>query len=331
MRESFAVHDVVAAPGETTTGHCRVDLGVAEVSIPVAVVNGAAPGPVLSVTAGIHGGEYVSILAVRRFVAELDPATMSGTVLASLLSSPVAFERRQEFVNPLDGSNLNRSFPGSPDGTPTQRLADWLWTSVISRGNAYVDCHCGDLPEVLQAFAGVDLTGTEPLDTTALDLASCFSVERIIAEPATSGTTTSAAARAGIPAVLIEVGGRGLWATDEVDRQLTGLRAVAERLGILAGDSTVVRRRLPVFEVAADVKADVGGLWFPAVSPGDRVAAGATLGVVEDIFGAALSTVTSPVDGVYVYGLASLAVRPGDYLACLVRETSQQQPVERTS
>ncbi len=217
---------------------------------------------------------------------------------------------------------------------------------MISRGDAYVDCHCGDLPEVLQGFAGVEVTGVESVDGAAVDLANCFDVERIIAESPTGAvgprTTTATAARAGIPAVLIEFGGRGQWAEDEVDRQLTGLLVVA-RLGIRR---VMMRRRpgrrlrrrlrrplwpragrparpaLPVYEVAADVIAEVGGLWFPAVSPGDAVTVGTMLGTVQDIFGNTIAAVIAPADGVYVYGLASLAVRPGDYLACLVRPAS---------
>jgi hypothetical protein len=176
---------------------------------------------------------------------------------------------------------------------------------------------------VLQGFAGVEGTGVDSVDGAALDLANCFDVERIIVESPTGAvgprTTTATAARAGIPAVLIEFGGRGMWAENEVDRQLTGLRAVAARLGILPGQQAVDRPGLPQYEVAADVIAEVGGLWFPAVSPGERVPVGTTLGTVEDIFGATLATIASPAEGEYVYGLASLAVRPGDYLACVVR------------
>src|SRR6185437_15070615 len=103
-----------------------------------------------------------------------------------------------------------------------------------------------------------------------------------------------------IPAVLIEVGGHGQWAADEVDRQLSGLRRVAARLGI-TGDTAAAAgtRSTPVCEVVADVTAESGGLWFPAVSPGDTVAAGATLGVIEDIFGATATTVTAPAEGTY--------------------------------
>ena len=83
-------------------------------------------------TAGIHGAEYVSIAALRRVAMTLDPATMTGTLVASLISNPAAFAARSIYVDPLDGRNLNRSFPGDPKGAPTERLAAWLYANVIA-------------------------------------------------------------------------------------------------------------------------------------------------------------------------------------------------------
>jgi uncharacterized protein len=135
MQSTFNLGTLEAEPGKTTSGYCEADLGTRTLPIPVAVVNGAEPGPVLAVTAGIHGGEYVPILAARRFLEALDPTALRGTVIVVLQASPLAFRERIAFVNPLDGENLNRSFPGDADGTPTQRLAGWLWENVISRGD----------------------------------------------------------------------------------------------------------------------------------------------------------------------------------------------------
>jgi predicted deacylase len=114
----YVLAGLQAPPGTQVRDHCPVSLGEATVRLPVAITHGAEPGPVLAVTAGIHGGEYVPMVAVRQFIRDLDPARMRGTVVACLQSSPVAFEQRSAFVNPLDGQNLNRSFPGDPAGGP---------------------------------------------------------------------------------------------------------------------------------------------------------------------------------------------------------------------
>ena len=154
---SYALGDLQARAGSQVRGYCPANLGTTTVSLPVVITHGSAPGPVLAITAGIHGGEYVPIVAVRQFVRGLDPAQMRGTIVACLQSSPAAFQQRSAFINPIDGQNLNRSFPGDPQGGPTARLAAWLWENLLARADYYVDCHCGDLPETLDPFTSVSL------------------------------------------------------------------------------------------------------------------------------------------------------------------------------
>jgi predicted deacylase len=310
-RTPYVVGELSAQPGTQVRGYCAVSLGTVSVSLPIAITHGVEPGPVLAVTAGIHGGEYVPMVAVRQFIRDLDPARMRGTVVASLQSSPVAFEQRSAFVNPLDGQNLNRS----------ARLAAWLWASVLSRADYYVDCHCGDLPEILDSFAG---TGTGPdgiVSDQSLAVAGCFDVARLMVER-TEGSTVVQAARAGIASALVEVGGQGRWTRAEADVQRFGLLRVAALAGLVvdgAGGAGGGRRPLPRYEDAADVLCDRAGLWFPEVPPGSAVAEGARLGRLEDPFGDEVTEVLAPTSGVLLYGLGSLAAVPGDLLASIAR------------
>jgi predicted deacylase len=89
-----------------------VDVRVATFEVPVAIVHGSRPRPRLSVTAGIHGAECVSMAALREVVLGLDPSAFAGSLVAALTASPAAFAARTIYVNPLDGLNLNRRFPG---------------------------------------------------------------------------------------------------------------------------------------------------------------------------------------------------------------------------
>jgi uncharacterized protein len=317
---SYAVGDLVAAAGSQARGNCLVSLGTAAVSLPVVITHGSTPGPVLVLTAGIHGGEYVPIVAVRQFVRGLDPTQMRGTIVACLQSSPVAFQRRSAFVNPLDGQNLNRSFPGDPVGGPTARLAAWLWENLLARADYYIDCHCGDLPEVLDPFTGVSPGPDGVVSERARALADCFDVARLIVDRL-EGSTIRAAALAGIPAALVEVGGQGGWSQQEVDVQAHGLRRAAALAGILpTGEGT--RPHLPLFEDAAVVLSDRPGLWFPEVAVGTSVTKGIRLGRLEDAFGDEVQQILAPVTGVLIYGLGSLAAVEGDLLASIARPVS---------
>jgi hypothetical protein len=257
------------------------------------------------------------MVAVRQFIRDLDPTRMRGTVLACLQSSPVAFEQRSAFVNPLDGQNLNRSFPGDPLGGPTSRLAAWLWQNVLARADYYVDCHCGDLPEALDSFAGVGAGPDGMVSAQARAVADCFDVARLIVDR-TRGSTIFQAALAGIAAALVEVGGQGRWTQAEADVQRQGLLRVAALAGILEADGHA-RSHLPLFEDAADVLSDRHGLWFPGVEVGISVVQGARLGRLEDAFGDTVWEVLSPAAGVLTYGLSSLAAAPGDLLASIAR------------
>jgi uncharacterized protein len=113
-RLPLVVAGLTAAPGERTTGSIELDLGTATVSVPIVLINGAADGPQVGITAGIHGAEYVSIAALRRVAMELDPAAVSGSIVAVLTANPAAFAARSIYVNPLDGRNLNRTLPPGP-------------------------------------------------------------------------------------------------------------------------------------------------------------------------------------------------------------------------
>ena len=317
---SYALGDLQARAGSQVRGTCLVSLGTSTVSLPVVITHGAAPGPVLAITAGIHGGEYVPIVAVRQFVRGLDPRQMRGTIVACLQSSPVAFQQRSAFVNPLDGQNLNRSFPGNPLGGPTARLTAWLWENVLARADYYVDCHCGDLPEALDPFTSVSPGPDDVVSERSRAMADCFDVPRVIVSRL-EGSTVRTAALAGIPAALVEVGGEGRWRQAEADVQREGLRRVAALAGILPAEEGA-RPPLPVFEDAVDVRSERHGLWFPEVAVGTSVAEGTRLGRVEDAFGDVVHEVLAPVTGVLVFGLSSLAAAQGDLLAAMAQPAS---------
>jgi len=113
QRTPFAVGTASAAPGQKATGYLEVPAGVdAGTNIPVVVVNGAKPGPVLALVTGAHGTEYVSVIAVEKLIVDLDPANISGTVILIPLVNIASFEQKVPHVNPIDNKSMNRFYPG---------------------------------------------------------------------------------------------------------------------------------------------------------------------------------------------------------------------------
>ena len=307
-----------AGPGQRVSGLVEVDLGPARVSIPLVLLNGARTGRRVGITAGIHGAEYVSIAALREVVLDLDPADLAGSIVAVLTANPAAFAARSIYVNPLDGRNLNRVFPGDPVGTASQRLARWIDEQVIAGSDLFIDMHCGDMNEALVSFTGMELTGDAEVDSLSRRVAEAYGLDFLVIGPLPGSTTTAAATR-GIAAVLGEVGGRGQWPADDVVRHGAGLRRALVAAGVLspsqatgpAGTSSVLLTQ------EAWLRSEVSGYWHPQVAVGDTVSAGQHLGEVRDPFGAVLQAVPAPIGGVVLFLVTSLAMNSGDPLLAI--------------
>src|SRR6202158_4360466 len=107
----FTVGPASAAPGEKSSGTLEVPAGIdAATSIPVVVVNGAKPGKVLALVSGAHGTEYVSIIAIEKLIAVLDPAQVTGTVILVPRINIPSFEQKVPHVNPIDNKSMNRFY-----------------------------------------------------------------------------------------------------------------------------------------------------------------------------------------------------------------------------
>src|SRR5215468_7589896 len=212
----------------------RRTVDLAGLNVPVVEVTGTDDGPRLTVIAGVHGCEYASMAAVRQWCASLAGRELRGRVTVVPVLNLPAFAARSPFVEPEDGKNLNRCFPGDPNGTLADRLAHATFTKLISGSDALIDAHCGDLPEALEPFA---LYEAGPSEDKAREIAVAYGLGYVIRqEPgpgrAVGGTTSAAAAEIGIPAIIAEAGGCGLVEQTAVDLHLRGLDRVLATLGM---------------------------------------------------------------------------------------------------
>jgi len=316
-RPPLLLGPLTAPAGSRLTDLVPIHLGGdLAVELPVAIVHGANAGPRVAVTAGIHGAEYVSIAALREVVLGLDPALVHGSIVAVLTASPAAFAARSIYVNPMDGLNLNRQFPGKVDGTPTERLARWLTDHVIAGSDVFVDMHCGDMNEALVSFTGIEDTGDAAVDDRSRDLAEAYGLRYLLIGPS-PGTTTTAAAALGVPAVLAEVGGQGRWPSEDVALHAAGLRRLLQAAGAIDDAPTEPHFETETLRTEAWMRATTTGYWHAAVEVGDRIERGTVVGEVRDAFGAVLEAPIAPVDGVVIFLVTSLAMNAGDPLLAL--------------
>lgn len=306
-RTSFC--DLRPAPGRTASGFVGVP-GVEPVwEMPAWVVHGAQEGPTLAITAGVHAAEYPPIAAATRFARELDPALLRGTVVVVPLVNRPGFFARSLYVNPVDGQNLNRSFPGRPDGLPSERVTNFLMSELIQGSDAYLDLHCGDLVEALEPFGSYRLTGDSAIDERSRRLVEAFGLPHIVvrASDDLTGTSYAAAAVAGVPSALAEIGQQGIFDEVSVAGHLAGLRNVLVTLGMVDGE--LASTPAPTWhDRSAWLRASADGMWLPTVKAGDEVTAGEEVGEFQDLFGERIERMQAPASGVVLFLVTSLAV-----------------------
>jgi uncharacterized protein len=290
--------------GKTHRGFLSPDIGHA-VEIPYIIVKGSRPGPTLLVTAGIHGAEYASIEAANR-IALIKPELVSGTLVVLPVVNTVSFFARSIYITPLDQKNLNRMFPGDPKGSFTQRLAYWLMETFIRKSDAHLDLHGGDMIEALTPFT-IYAENHAPSEA----LAKAFGIELLVTSDS-PGTTCTEAAKAGVPSILAEASGQGLWPEEEVERLRLGVERVMQHMEMLAG--TPVSRPTRLLTEFAWLRAEFAGFWYPLVTAGDKVTNGQKIGQVRMLTGETVQEVSSSIDGIILFSVSSLAINKGDPL-----------------
>ncbi len=320
-RGSFTVGTATAAGGEKATGFLEVPAGVDPgTRIPVVVVHGAKPGPVLAIVSGAHGTEYASILAVEKLIGSLDPAQVSGTVILVPLVNIASFEQKVPHVNPVDGKSMNRMYPGKADGTQTGRASFLITREVVDRCDYLIDLHGGDLDESLRPYSYWIKTGNAKQDAVSREMVLAFGLDHIIISAdrptdlsATRYLDATSSAR-GKPSITVEAGYAGTTEPEDVGALVEGCRGVMRYLKMLPGAATRVES--PVWiESIKTISSGEAGIFYPSVERGTYVAAGMKVGHVTDYFGRTIFEARAPAAGVVLYICAVPSMKKGDTIA----------------
>jgi uncharacterized protein len=284
------------------------DPRLAQLEHPAFEARGERDGPRLTLIAGVHGCEYSSIAAVVRFMNELEAGELAGSITAVPVVSMESFRQRSAFVVPEDGKNLNRCFPGTYDGTYTDALARSIFDELIAPADFLIDLHGGDLVEALEPFAIYDAS---PVEECARSLAVAFGLPYVVREdPAEglAGMTCTAAAHAGIPAIIAEAGGCGQLEEEAVALLVQGVRNALRSLEMLPGPVERPSREQRLVGAFDWLRCRDAGFWERAVAAGDEVSQGQLLGRVTTLHGDVQEEVHAPRDGVVLFLTTSAAV-----------------------
>jgi predicted deacylase len=285
----------------------------------VTIINGARPGKVLALVAGVHGYEYPPILALHRVKQQLDPAKLAGTVIMVHIANLPSFQRRTIYYNPHDWKNLNRVFPGDLQGTQSQRIAALLTAEVVDRADILIDLHCGDGNEALIPYTYWMQSRSEKLNQETKRLAAAFGLRHIIIDDTRTQDVRDSrylgntAILRGKPAVTTESGYLGRTDEESVEANVRGIRNVMRLYGMVPG----APQRLPEpvwidrYEV---VNSPADGLFRAEAGMGYCVTEGQVVGVISDYFGETLEEVRAPFTGILLYVLGTPPCNKGEPL-----------------
>jgi len=320
----LTVGGVSAAPGTLASGSLEVPAraGDTGTTIPISVINGTTPGPVLALVAGTHGMEYVPIIALQRMRATIDPNTLRGAIVMVHVANMPSFLGRTIYYSPADGKNLNRVFPGKADGTLSERIADVITREVIARATHLVDLHCGDGNESLRPYSYWITSGDPKVAAAGREMALAFGLGSIVidnarpTDPAASIYLSNTAITRGKPAITTETGGVARVDDESIGLIQRGVERLLVNLGMVLGSPPP---HPPTTWIGQNevVRAGVTGIFYPAVERGQTVKKGAPIGRVTDFHGQTVERVVAPFDGEVLYVIATPPISKGEPVAMI--------------
>lgn len=293
--------------------------------VPVISLKGG-DGPTVLITGATHGDEFEGPAAIMRLAHSLTPDALNGQViLIPALNAPALAASSR--VTPLDGANLNRAFPGDPDGGPTAMLAHFVETQLLLRCDAVIDLHSGGKASFFEPCALATRTADAGLYHKNLALARAFGLPLIWQLGANNDnrSVNSAAERAGVPMIATELGGGGGVNPDITDVAERGLLRCLRHVGLLPDPPAPAAARIVTLAAAEhSVHAPADGLFDRAVSAGRDVRAGDLAGRFHFI----TEPERPPRDLVFGHDGLVLAhtcrgmVRRGELLALVAQDTA---------
>ncbi|MBK6736693.1 MAG: succinylglutamate desuccinylase/aspartoacylase family protein [Haliea sp.] len=273
--------------GETTYG--------SKLETPVYVIRGTRPGPALCLTAAVHGDELNGVEIIRKLVSDISPKKLNGTVIGVPIVNLLGFTRGTRYLP--DRRDLNRYFPGNPEGSSASRIAFSFFEDIVRHCDMLIDLHTGSLTRTNMPQVRANLQIPEVLDFTTK-----FGSTAVLHSTKLRGNLRSAATNYGIPAVALELGEPGSLQMEHVDEGVEIIETVLSGLGMTrqlwkGGESQ------PVFYSSRWVRVNTGGLLISSVEVGERIQQGAVLGSMVNPITNESFDVVSPYSG-RVLGMA---------------------------
>ena len=263
------------------------------IRVPVMVAKGSKPGPILGITAAVHGNELNGLQAVQRVFNTVDVNELSGTLVGVPVVNVPGFLLNQRAFN--DGIDLNRIMPGKPNGNMSEVYAHRILKKIVRHFEYLLDLHTASFGRINSYYIRADMEN----EVTA-QMAILQNADIIVHNPPHDGTLRGAAMDLGIPAITVEAGDPHRFQKGMIRSALTGIRNVMRHLEMTEED--VIPDAEPPYKCQRSywIYTTIGGILeiFPQIT--DLVKKGERIALVRDVFGEILREYVAPEDGVVI-------------------------------
>ena len=319
MKEKISIGTVTASSGEKMSGSLPIGRKPAsEYSIPLTIINGKEDGPILTIISGQHGTEYVGIAAAIEMIRRIDPQKLSGALLIVPLVNVAGFEQRSRLVFPIEDEfsgtrNLNRIWPGDPNGSLAHVAISTLFSEVVKKGKYMFDLHGGDVFEYVAECTLIPKTGNSVIDSEVIGLAEAIGYDHVIETQNARGYSITEATLAGVASLALSIGDSGRLDEKLVEKMVTGLMNAMKFLKMIEGAVGLRKNYLSGYNVTK-IKSKTGGLFYQKVPVGTIVQKGQKIGEIISTDGQILENVHAVEAGLLFESCCNPAVNSGETL-----------------
>ncbi|KAG0187008.1 hypothetical protein DFQ28_007015 [Apophysomyces sp. BC1034] len=302
------------------------------VRLPVIVCRGSEDGPVVGITAAVHGNELNGVPCIHRVVSEIDVKKLHGTVVAVPcvnVSGYLKFTREY-----ADGRDLNRLFPGREDGFASQVYCYQLMNKIISQFNYLIDLHTASFGRVNSYYVRADMN-----DPMSAIMAHLQQPQIVLHNSGQDGTLRSAASARGIKAITVEIGNPQLFQTQYVQWSYVGVMRILDHLDMFSletsnGNGEQVPLPGPPTTILCSkgfwIYTKTGGVLevYPAVNTSIRK--GDLVARIKNIFGNVVDEYFAPCGGIVIGRSSNPVAMSGDRIIHLgvIKKKSEILPKE---
>lgn len=307
---AFSIGKAIVAPGTRQTVELPVSVlsDHTPVTLSAHVVHGKRPGPTMFVSAAVHGDEVIGVEIVRRLLRTPNLSGLRGTLIAVPIVNSFGFMNHSRYLP--DRRDLNRSFPGSAEGSLAARLANLFLNEVVLRCDVGIDLHSAaihrtNLPQVR----------VSPSKPGTMELAEAFGAPLILTSSLRDGSLRQAASKRNIDILLYEAGEGLRFDEIAVRTGVSGILRVLRKLEMISGKGIAKPKVTPIRSKSSYwQRAPAGGLLRTFKSIGEEVAKGDLLGVVADPFGEAETEIAADYGGLIIGRTNLPIINEGDGL-----------------